>query len=206
MKSSYSTLLVNVCLLLAGITFLCFFKNKGVLDIVAQILGVVFIIPSLVYLCLIVFRSSEKRDNTDLTGIVPAVGGLCFGFVLLVKPELFNSVLSYVFSILLIALGMFHITYMLMSRKSMALQPWYYVFPVLITTAGILTLAVFNGEAYHQLLILLTGISLILAALTALLEGLASRKAVKASKNATPAPAEPEPKQIAASTEKPEKK
>lgn len=176
-KKSYSTTLVNSCLLLAGIIFLCYFKNENVLAIVAQILGLVFIIPSLVYLCLVGINHNDKRDSTDLLGIFPAVGGLCFGIVLLLRPELFYSVIGYVFSIILTALGLFHIIYMLMSRKSMTLRAWYYALPVAITAAGLLTMFKFNGSEYRQLLVLLTGISLILAALTALLEALAQRKA-----------------------------
>lgn len=97
--------------------------------------------------------------------------------MLLLRPELFYSVIGYVFSIILIALGLFHIIYMLMSRKSMTLRAWYYALPVAITAAGLLTMFKFNGSDYRQLLVLLTGISLILAALTALLEALAQRKA-----------------------------
>ena len=59
----------------------------------------------------------------------------------------------------------------------MTLRAWYYALPVAITAAGLLTMFKFNGSEYRQLLVLLTGISLILAALTALLEALAQRRA-----------------------------
>ena len=51
-----------------------------------------FALPSLVYLYKVMKRRADVRASTDYLGVVPAVGGLCFGIVMLSKPGLFFSV------------------------------------------------------------------------------------------------------------------
>ena len=179
MKKLFPSILVNICMLLAGILFIFVSGNPDVLNIVAIILGFVFIIPSLVYLCLVLFQKKEERNNTSTIGLLPAAGGLCFGVVLIVHPEIFNHALSIVFSILLIALGLFHIIYNAMSAKSVDIKPWAYIAPVLIAIAGVVTLLLSKNN--QSLLILLTGISLILSAFATATTYHAERKAMKAA-------------------------
>lgn len=180
MKKSYPSILINICLFLAGVLFLLFFNNDNVLKIVAIILGIIFIVPSLIYLGMVVSHHNEERDATKLMGIFPAIGGLCFGVVLDLKPELFSEILSVIFSVLLIALGLFHIVFMVMSTRRLKFKFWHYIIPLLIIISGVVTLLVTKGNL--SLLILLTGISLILASFSTLIEYLAERKVQKAAK------------------------
>ncbi len=181
MKKSYPTLLINACLLMAGILFLMFYNNENVFIIIATILGIVFMIPSLLFLGMVTFKKDKQRRGTELMGIFPAVGGLCFGVVLCLKPELFTKVLGIIFSILLIAMGTFHLIFMASTTKQLKFKPWHYIAPVLIAAAGIVTLLIASDNT--QLLTLLTGTSFILAAFSALIEFLAERRAGKLTQN-----------------------
>lgn len=184
MKKSYPSILINICLFLAGVLFLLFYNNDNVLKIIAIILGITFIIPSLIYLGMVIFHNSQERSATELMGIFPAIGGMCFGVVLDLRPELFDETLSVIFSVLLIVLGLFHVIFMVMSTKRLKLKFWHYIMPLLIIIAGLVTLLVTQGNM--NLLILLTGISLILASFSALIEYFAERKAQKVARENNP--------------------
>ncbi len=182
MKKSYPTILVNICLLLAGVIFLCFFNTGArVLQAVTIILGIVFIVPSLIYLGMVCFQKAEARGAADLMGIFPAVGGLCFGATLCMRPGSFGSIIIDIISILLIALGLFHLIYLMMSQRRLAI-PWgYYVAPAVIALSGVMALLPMRGNL--EFLFLATGVSLILSSFTALLEGLAERRRQKQQEN-----------------------
>ncbi|MBR5101563.1 MAG: DUF308 domain-containing protein, partial [Muribaculaceae bacterium] len=184
--------------------FLIYFKNENVLVIVAKILGIVFIIPSLIFLCVTgIQRSKDKKamvaaamnnekpkkpvrntgTNNLLLGVLPAVGGLCFGGVLLLKAEIFSGVLSDVFAILMIAFGLFHAVYMLAASHNAPIKAWYYIFPVLIMVGGIVTLFLLNAKENASTIVLITGLAMIISAVCAVFEYIAESAAAKETAN-----------------------
>lgn len=191
-KFSFS-LLIGIVFLLAGVLFLAYFNSANVMTLVAIVLGVVFVLPSLIYLCLVALRKRGQRDTTDLMGVLPAVGGLCFGVVLILRPQMFDAVLQLVFSTLLIVLGLFHIIYMLVSGKALHARWWWAICPLLVATAGVLTLLVPGLQQNAPLVTLIIGVSFILFAFTEFLVWHGERRALRpAQASATDKPAEPE--------------
>ena len=201
MKKLNPSLFINIFVLLAGIAFLIYFKSEHVLTIVAKILGIVFIIPSLIFLCVTgIQRSKEKKAmaaaamsgdkqpkrpvktsvaNSLLLGILPTVGGLCFGIVLLLKAEIFSGVLSDVFAIFMIAFGLFHVVYMIAASSNAPIKGWYYILPVLIMVGGIVTMFVLKVPENTSTIVLITGLSMILYAVCSVLEYIAENAASK---------------------------
>ncbi len=178
-KKSKLVLIVNVAVLVAGLCLVFFHGNVNVMKVIVVLLGVCIIIPSLVYMGMVLTKRSEENDTVRNIGIVPAAGGLCFGIVLMLKNEMFLKTLGIIFGLLIIALGVFHTVYMIMMSKRARVEMWYYIFPVLMMIGGLLILVAFRAPEHATMVVLITGLSMILFSFTTLLEYLADRKAVK---------------------------
>ena len=196
MKRISINLLTNVVLLLAGILLLIFFNQANVLTWVARIMGVMFLLPSLAYLIMVATRPSGSRSNTDYMGILPVVGGVCFGVIMLIKAELFSGVLSILLGVLLLVLGLFHLFYLALSHKALSVKGHYYLLPLVVGICGVLVLFVPAIRDATSTMVLITGVCLLLFNITSLQEYLVERRVRKAAVKAAAA-------KVAASSEKP---
>ena len=79
MKKVSINLLTNVILLLAGIILIMFHGVPNILLWGARIMGAVFLLPAIAYLVMVALRHADARTSTDYLGVLPTVGGLCFG-------------------------------------------------------------------------------------------------------------------------------
>lgn len=182
-KNANLTLIVNVAVLVAGLCLVFFHGNVNVMKVIVILLGICIIIPSLVYMGMVLTKRREENDTVRNIGIVPAAGGLCFGMVLMLKNEMFLKTLGIIFGLLIIALGVFHTVYMIMMSKRAKVEMWYYIFPILMMIGGLLILIAFRAPEHAKMVVLITGLSMILFSFTTLLEYLADRKAVKTAAN-----------------------
>lgn len=182
-KNANLTLIVNVAVLVAGLCLVFFHGNVNVMKVIVILLGICIIIPSLVYMGMVLTKRREENDTVRNIGIVPAAGGLCFGLVLMLKNEIFLETLGIIFGLLIIALGVFHTVYMIMMSKRARVEMWYYIFPILMMIGGLLILIAFRAPEHAKMVVLITGLSMILFSFTTLLEYLADRKAVKTAAN-----------------------
>ena len=115
MKRLSLNLLTNVLLLLVGIVLIIFYTQNDVLRWVSVVMGALFLLPSLAYLASVAFRAAEQRRPIDMLGILPSVGGMCFGVIMMLKPHLFENVIILLMGILMLVMGLFHIIYLLLS-------------------------------------------------------------------------------------------
>lgn len=178
-KRSLPSLLAGLCFLLAGIIFITFCKSANVFAIVETVLGIVFIVPSLIYVCLVLSQQSDKRGATDYIGIFPAVGGLCFGVVLVLRPSVFDSALGIVFSILLIVLGIFHIVLMAVMAGHAKTPLWSYVPALAVAVAGIVLLLKEDVRSNQQVIVLVTGIAFVLSFISTLIEVVVQKRVTR---------------------------
>lgn len=177
MKNISINLLTNVVLLLAGLLLIIFNNQPDLLDWVARIIGLMFMLPSIAYLMTIAMRRVPDKVNIDLLGVLPAVGGLCFGIIMVAKPQLFGGVLSIFMGALLIVLGVFHIIYLLLSHKSLDIKGWYFLLPLVVAVFGLVILFVNGFRSSDSTVVLMTGIGLLLFNVTSLQEYFAERRA-----------------------------
>ena len=180
MKKVSVNLLTNVILLLAGIILIIF---HGVPDIMvwgARVMGVSFLLPAVAYLAMVAVRHADARTSTDYLGVLPAVGGLCFGLVMIIKAHLFDGILQLLLGVLLLVLGLFHVIYLLLSRESLKVKGWYHVAPLLVLLCGILSLVLPALRDNVPMVVLVTGICLLLFNFTSLQEYLAERSVRRA--------------------------
>ena len=180
MKKVSINLLTNVILLLAGIILIVFHNVPNILVWGARVMGAVFLLPAVVYLIMVAVRHADARTSTDYLGVLPAVGGLCFGLVMILKPDKFDGILQLLMAVLLIVLGLFHIIYLMLSRKSLNVKGWYYICPLVVVLCGVLSLLVPALRESVSTVVLITGICLLLFNFTSLQEYLAERRVRRA--------------------------
>jgi hypothetical protein len=181
MKKISINLLTNVMLLLAGIILIIFHGLPTIMLWGARVMGAMFVLPAVAYLTMVAVRHTDARTGTDYMGVLPAVGGLCFGLVMIIKAHLFHEILQMLMGMLLIVLGLFHIIYLSLSRKSLNIKGWYHICPVIVTLCGILSLLVPWLRDNLPAVVLITGICLLLFNFTSLQEYLAERRVRRAA-------------------------
>ena len=173
-------LLTNVILLLAGIILIIFHGMTGVLLWGARVMGAMFLLPAIAYLVMVAVRHADARTSADYMGVLPAVGGLCFGLVMIFKPDKFDEILQLLMGILLVVLGLFHIIYLLLSRNSLNIKGWYFICPIVVAICGMVSLMVPSLRENVSAVVLMTGICLLLFNFTSLQEYLAERRGRRA--------------------------
>lgn len=176
MKKVSINLLTNVILLLAGIILIIFYGVPDILLWGARVMGAMFMLPAVAYLIMVAVRHADARTSADYMGVLPAVGGLCFGLVMMIKPGKFDEILQLLMGVLLVVLGLFHIIYLLLSRNSLNIKGWYFLCPVIVVLCGLLSLMVPALRESVSTVVLITGISLLLFNFTSLQEYLAERR------------------------------
>lgn len=176
MKKVSVNLLTNVILLLAGITLIVFHTVPNILLWGSRVIGAMFLLPAIAYLVMVAMRHADARTSVDYMGVLPVVGGLCFGIVMMIKASLFDGILLLLMGVLLIVLGLFHIIYLLLSRNSLNIKGWYFLCPIVVTLCGMLSLMVTSLRENIPMVVLMTGICLLLFNFTSLQEYLAERR------------------------------
>ena len=180
MKKVSINLLTNVILLLAGIILIMFHAVPNILLWGCRVMGATFLLPAVAYLIMVAVRHTDARSSAEYMGVLPAVGGLCFGLVMIIKPEKFDEILQLLMGVLLVVLGLFHVVYLLLSRSSLNIKGWYHVCPLLVILCGLLSLTVPSLRANVSTVMLLTGICLLLFNFTSLQEYMAERRVRRA--------------------------
>lgn len=176
MKKVSINLLTNVILLLAGIILIIFHGVPDVLIWGCRVMGAMFVLPAIAYLIMVAVRHADARTSADNLGVLPAVGGLCFGLVMMIKPDKFDEILQLLMGVLLIVLGLFHIIYLLLSRDSLNIKSWYFVCPIVVLLCGVLSLVLPSLRESVSSVVLISGICLLLFNFTSLQEYLAERR------------------------------
>lgn len=180
MKKISINLLTNVILLLAGIILIVFHGVPDILLWGARVMGAMFMLPAVAYLIMVAVRHADARTSADYMGVLPAVGGLCFGLVMMVKAHLFDGILQLLLGMLLVVLGLFHVIYLMLSSKSLSVKGWYYVCPIAVVVCGVLSLSLPALRDHVSSVVLVTGICLLLFNFTSLQEYLAERRGRRA--------------------------
>lgn len=189
MKKVSINLLTNVILLLAGVILMIFHNVPDILLWGCRVMGAMFLLPAVVYLIMVAVRYTDARTGVDYMGVLPAVGGLCFGLVMILKPDKFDGILQLLMAVLLIVLGLFHVIYLMLSRKSLNVKGWYFICPIVVAICGMVSLMVPSLRENVSAVVLMTGICLLLFNFTSLQEYLAERR----GRNTTTTPVEQSP-------------
>ena len=176
MKKVSINLLTNVILLLAGIILILFHGVPNILVWGARVMGATFLLPAVAYLVMVAVRHADARKSADYMGVLPAVGGLCFGVVMMVKAHLFDEILQLLLGVLLVVLGLFHVIYLFLSRNTLSIKGWYFLCPAIVVLSGLLSLMLPSLRENVSMIVLTSGICLLLFNFTSLQEFMAERR------------------------------
>ena len=176
MKKVSINLLTNVILLLAGIILILFHGVPNILVWGARVMGATFLLPAVAYLVMVAVRHADARKSADYMGVLPAVGGLCFGLVMILKPDKFDEILQLLLGMLLVVLGLFHVIYLFLSRNTLSIKGWYFLCPAIVVLSGLLSLMLPSLRENVSMIVLTSGICLLLFNFTSLQEFMAERR------------------------------
>ena len=176
MKKVSINLLTNVILLLAGIILILFHGVPNILVWGARVMGATFLLPAVAYLVMVAVRHADARKSADYMGVLPAVGGMCFGLVMILKPDKFDEILQLLLGMLLVVLGLFHVIYLFLSRNTLSIKGWYFLCPAIVVLSGLLSLMLPSLRENVSMIVLTSGICLLLFNFTSLQEFMAERR------------------------------
>lgn len=187
MKGKVTLVLTNIIMLALGVVLIAFFDDARMAELIAVALGVLFLAPSLYSLIMLLFTNVPVEDamHNPRYNLIPTIGGLSCGLLIVVKASLFVGLLKYIFAILLLAGGLYYVFYLLFTRSRVTMPKWYFFLPTLVAIAGVVAL-VLPIES-NPTIFLMTGISLIALSVTSVVitysEYVAYRAELKAAKS-----------------------
>lgn len=186
MKGKLTLVITNIIMLALGAVLIVFFDDDRMAELIAVALGVLFLAPSIYSLIMLLFTNVPVEDamHNPRYNLIPTIGGLSFGLLIVVKASLFVALLKYIFAILLLAGGLYYVFYLLFTRGRVSMPKWYFFLPSLVAIAGVVAL-VLPIES-NPTLFMITGISLIALSVTSVVisysEYVAYRAGLKAAK------------------------
>lgn len=185
MKNGLNLVISNVVTLALAVTLIVFYNADGLERAITVVLGCLFALPSLFSLYMLLFsgRAAGQAAYNPRYNLLPVIGGLCFGLMLVFRADVFVPMLRYLFAALLMLAGLYYVFYLVMGRGRVRVPGWYYVLPSLVTVAGFVVLAM--PVESNAVIFLLTGVSLVAVTLTSVLVALAERALARAGADGT---------------------
>ena len=179
MKSKVTLVLTNIIMLALGVVLVAFSGDERMAEMIAIALGVLFLAPSLFSLIMLFFVNVAPDDSryNPRYNLLPVIGGLSFGVVIVLKAALFVPLLKYLFAVLLIVGGLYYVFYLAFARYRVIVPSWYYVLPCAVTVSGLVALVL--PIRSQPIVFITTGISLVALALMSVLMAFAERSAAK---------------------------
>lgn len=151
MKRMNYSLLRAVSALVVGLV-LVFFPDKAAEYLVFTV-GVLFLIPSLISIIGYFAQGAELRGRFPIEG----VGSLLLALWLIIVPEFFADLLTYILGFILLMGGVQQLSSLLAARRWAAVPMGFYVVPVLILAAGLISL--FNPIGVRSTVFMVIGIT-----------------------------------------------
>lgn len=182
-----SIFLVNIFVLLAGLLLVLLYDEARLMEGIVMVMGVMFLVPSAISLILMLSQMSRSMSQIDGEadsvgfsngGLLPSIGGICFGLSLVLRPLLFVEILAYLFAIILIIGGLYHVVMLLITSCRISVSLWLYVLPVVVAVAGFV-LILTDVRTVEKWVNLITGIALICFSVASLTEYITERRALK---------------------------
>ncbi|RRD90012.1 DUF308 domain-containing protein [Bacteroides heparinolyticus] len=157
---SYSFLRA-ICALVIGLILVMFPDKAG--DYLVITIGVVFLVPSLISIIGYFVQPAEARLRFPIEG----VGSLLFGAWLIIMPDFFADLLTFVLGFILVMGGVQQIASLSAARRWMPVPGGFYVVSVLILLAGLI--ALFNPTGVRSTAFVIIGIGCLVYAASELL-------------------------------------
>lgn len=149
MKRINYSLMRTICALVIGLVLVLFPAQAG--EYLVLTVGVVFMVPSLITLVGWFVQDAGRRFRFP----VEALGSLLFGLWLVIMPGFFADLLTFVLGFVLMLGGVQQVASLMAARKWMPVPGGFYVVPVLILLAGLVSL--FNPTGTRSTVFVIIG-------------------------------------------------
>lgn len=157
MKGLNYSFLRAICALVLGLVLISFPERAG--DYLVVTIGVVFLIPSLISIIAYFTRNVQGV----LRFPIEAIGSVLFGLWLVIMPDFFADLLTYVLGFALVMGGVQQIAFLMAARRWTLVSPGFYIIPILILLTGFVSLL--NPIGVRSTVFVIIGISSIVYAL-----------------------------------------
>lgn len=168
------SILINSLVFLTGLILVMLNSRAKVLETVVVIFGILIIVPSLI--TLISIFSKKIAGQFGMLALLPTVGSLILGIVLVCNPSLFVSLLVYLFAAILLLIGIYDLWRLISTDNNTRYALAFYVVPILLIIGGVVLFAV-DVETVESMLVLITGIGLMLCGINSLAQMVLTAKA-----------------------------
>lgn len=159
--------LVNVLILIAGIAFL--FLRGNVINIMVTIMGVLFMVSAVVNVIFMFTSKGSSGTGSNLAGTLVCIAAFALGLWMTLAPGALVGIIVYLLAGLLVLGGIYHIYMIAYGYRPMHFPGWFYILPTLLLAAGVV-MFVMGPENVKNYLVLVTGIALIVFAISSFLE------------------------------------
>ncbi len=162
MKTMNYSLLRAIFALVTGLVLVMWPDAAG--NYIVITVGVLFMVPGLI--SLIGYFALKPREGVAPRFPIEGVGSLLFGLWLVIMPGFFADVLMFVLGFVLMLGGVQQMSSLLIARRWTRVPVGFYVVPVLILLAGLLSL--FNPTDARHTVFIIIGVSAIIYAVSEL--------------------------------------
>lgn len=173
-------ILANIIILVAGIILIIGHNRANFLDTIVFITGIVLIFPGIFNIFQLVKEREDNREEgkphhsgfSIFTNWIASAAAIILGILMCIYPEHFKPLYTIVFGGGLALAGLFGVYMLGFGVKNAKFPRWTFILPLLTIVAGVVILVANIGE---QAVVLVTGIGLIIFALTRFVEMIGRR-------------------------------
>ena len=112
---------------------------QSAMSLIVITIGVLFTIPGLLAFINYLLSAPEKRP--EMVYMLAGLGSLLFGVALVVMPSFFVTALMYILGTILFLGGIEQFIIAFRARKHITVPLFFYLFPLLLLTSGVIVLA-----------------------------------------------------------------
>ncbi len=164
MKNNKTYVLTYLFTLIGGVLLTIFHSRADILELIIILIGILFLLPSIFSIIggLVSFHYFRKNGGKryNWLPLIPAVAGIIFGMILMIRPDIFKNYLIITFGILLILCGLIQLFNHFSNKGLIKISGYYLIIPSLTTLFGIFIL-ILGPEKIGNIVTFWTGIALI---------------------------------------------
>lgn len=192
--------LINLIILGIGILFIAAARRPDFIRSLVFFTGIAFIIPGVINAFTLLLSSGRNNDNdkkekkerqsawSRFVEWTVSIAAIVLGTMMCFTPETFHSPLIYIFAVFIFFGGTYHFYMLLKGLRPVTFPIWTYIFPVAIIALAAVLFFVpsLRQEAGQTTVALLTGIAMIIFAVTSFFESIGIRAYNKRATTPTP--------------------
>ena len=168
-------------LTIAAGVFLIIFHNH--LDLITWIVAAMGWLILLTGVYLVVSNVVRRRQSRNIWQVMAGVVAIGLGVWIVVTPATFSHLLIYIFALVLVMAGAWHIFALHVIGRDINIPVYYYVIPALLVVAGV-CFFITGAKIVTTAIILVMGIALVCSAAVTVLEIAGRRRERRALKSA----------------------